>query len=749
MATVVQINEQTTTWGTFERERNPLYRLFLDVEYAPETGLTLAELKREIEACLRDHAHEPRVLRKARVFALILTRGQIAIDPCDWFVDKLNHGHLLRKLVNDAWREEAAAGPIAAEASWFENSFRIGLAKSGLDTGHISPGWERMFAGGLTGLIEEAARERAALGDGITAEQVAFYDAVEIVYRAAIALAGRFAALARRMISDYPEHAERLRAIAETCERVPAHGPQTFHQALQFHWLMHELIELEGELVRSAGHFDRVFYPCYRADLDAGRLTREQAIELIQFFWFKHFARTRGKDNGKNFVLGGQDGLGRDATNELTWVALDAYERLHTPDPKLSVRYCPGSPDRLYTRVADLIRQGYNAFVLMNDEPAIEALLQRGKTIEDARLYLPIGCYEPAVDGKEAGCTMNLTLNLAKAMEYALHDGVDVRSGQQIGPHTGDPRAFTSYEQMRDAYYAQLDFLLTRSINYIAAHERQWPNINPSPFIAGTIADCLARGKDIGQGGPHYNSVGCVGAGLANAADSLLALKKAVYEERRYTMADILAALDRDFEGDEAMRQYLINRTPKWGNGHAEADALAKEIADHYCALVHSFINARGGACQAALFTLDYQWLFGRATAALPDGRKAHDGLAPGVGATPGRDKKGVTGLLDSAAKLDYTQTPNGAVLDVMLHPTAVRGEEGLAALVTLIKTFFARGGYALQFNVVDVDTLRDAQRHPERYATLQVRVTGWSVYFTTLPQFEQDAFIARQVHGL
>jgi formate C-acetyltransferase len=259
------------------------------------------------------------VLRKARVFALILTRGQIAIDPRDWFVDKLNHGHLLRKLVNDAWREEAAAGLIATEASWFENSFRIGLAKSGLDRAHINPGGKRMFARRADRADRGGSVLARRLGRRDHREQAAFYDAVEIVYRAAIALAGRFAALARRMIGDYPEHAERLRAIAETCERVPAHGPQTFHQALQFHWLMHQLIELEGELVRSAGHFDRVFYPYYRADLDAGRLTREQAIELIQFFWFKHFARTRGKDNGKNFVLGGQDGLGRDATNELTW----------------------------------------------------------------------------------------------------------------------------------------------------------------------------------------------------------------------------------------------------------------------------------------------------------------------------------------------------------------------------------------------------------------------------------------------
>jgi formate C-acetyltransferase len=268
-------------------------------------------------------------------------------------------------------------------------------------------------------------------------------------------------------------------------------------------------------------------------------------------------------------------------------------------------------------------------------------------------------------------------------------------------------------------------------------------------LLAGTIADCLDRGRDIGEGGPHYNSVGCVGAGLANASDSLLALRRAVFEERQYSMEDVLVALSRDFAGDEQMRLYLVNRVPKWGNDDPDADAMARRVADHYCRTVHSHTNARGGPCQAALFTLDYQWTLGRATGALPDGRKAHAGLAPGVGATTGLDKAGVTGLLNSVSRLDFSEAPNGAVLDVTLHPTAVSGEDGLTAFVALIRSFFARGGYALQFNIFDAETLREAQRLPERHAFLQIRVTGWSVYFTTLSRDEQDQFIARTTHGL
>ena len=235
---------------------------------------------------------------------------------------------------------------------------------------------------------------------------------------------------------------------------------------------------------------------------------------------------------------------------------------------------------------------------------------------------------------------------------------------------------------------------------------------------------------------------------MANTCDSLLALKKTVYKDKRFTVEEILEALRSDFQGQEPMRQYLLNRVPKWGNSAPEADGLAKRIADYYCNKVHSFTNGRGGACLAALFSLDSALTMGQLTGALPDGRKARESLAPGLGAAYGRDRNGVTALIESVTKLDSTLTPNGAVLDVTLHPSAVKGEEGLEALVALIKTFLAKGGYAVQFNVFDVETLKDAQRHPERYATLQIRVTGWSVYFTSLSRLEQDQYIARITHS-
>lgn len=762
MVVATSVVESKQVWGTFERNRDHLFTQFSSTPFDPTSGLAPETLQRDVDEFLAAHLDMPRVLQKAHAFRIVLTRGQIYVDPADWFADKLNHGHILRKLTlgnyygeeldEGRWLREATSGPILEGAKWLNRARELGIASTpagGLDLGHISPGWETMFAAGLNGLIRQTEEARAALGPSATEEQVAFYEAVTIVYKAAIAFAERLARQAEKMLPAHPADEPRLSAIGAACRNVPAQRPRNFHEALQFAWLMHELIETEGENVRSMGHFDRVLLPFYQADIESGRLTRDHAKELIKFFWFKWYSRTEGRENGKNFVFAGQDRDGSVVVNDLTYLALQAYEELNTPDPKLSIRFTPDTPTELYQRVADLIRTGHNSFVLMNDVPAVAALVKRGKTIEDARTYLPIGCYEPAVDGKEAACTMNTTVNLAKPVELALHDGKDPQSGEQIGPHTGDPRTFTTFEQLRKAYVDQMDFILDRVHRYIEEGEREWPRINPSPLIAGTIDGCLAKGKDIGEGGPVYNSVGFVGAGLADACDSLLAVKRAVYDEKRFTMAEMLNAISSNFEGREQMRLYLRNRISKWGNGQPEADQMAKFVADHFCDRVHTYRNARGGGCQAALFTLTAALAFGRLTGALPSGRKAHESLAPGTGAEYGLDKNGVTGLIGSVTKLNFTETPNGSVLDVTLHPTSVRGDDGLGAFVSVIKTFFQRGGYALQFNVFDVETLRDAQRHPERYQSLQIRVTGWSVYFNALTKDEQDQFILRNTHGI
>jgi formate C-acetyltransferase len=738
---------QQRVWNTFEADREYLYDQYEDVSHEPTTGQPLVELEARIDRYLEEHGDEPRVLQKAKIFWYILTHAQIRIDPYDWYPDKVNHGGLLRRL-RERWYRELKLGPLATDAAWFETLDDLGIGKGVLDTGHISPGWDTMLAAGLSGLIDEAEGHQMQC----TAEEVgrwSFYEAVKIVCGAAITLSRRFANLAQAMSVRFPQYRQRLGMIAQACRRVPAGTPQTFHEALYFGWLMHELIELEGEAVRSLGRLDLVYLPFYRADVETGRLTRDQAKELLKYYWMKSYARTRGVGNGAHFCLAGQLADGSCAANELTYLILEAYEELGVPDPKMSVRFCPGAADALYRRTLDMIRQGHNAMVLMNDDAVVPALCKRGKVLQDARCYVPIGCYEPAVDGREAACTTNLVVNLAKGVELALQDGVDPLSGRQVGPRTGDPRRLARFEDLLEAYKSQMDYVLERSAAAIAAHERLWAQINPSPLIASTIEDCLARGRDVGEGGCHYNAVGCVGAGLANAADSLLAIKHVVYDGQRFTVEELTTALEHDFQGYEGMREYLVNRVPKWGNGDPEADRLAKSVADHYCRKVHSFANERGGPYQAALYSFTFQWSLGRNTGALPDGKHARMPLAPGIGPMAGRDRAGTTALRESVGKIDFTETPNGSVLDIRLHPSSVAGADGLQVLVSLVKTFFADGILALQFNVVDADTLRAAQADPEAYANLQVRVAGYSAYFCQLSRDVQDHLIAQCTHRL
>jgi pyruvate formate-lyase/glycerol dehydratase family glycyl radical enzyme len=747
MAVMVCSTENgTPVWGTFDSVRKHLENQFEEAMFDAATGLSSGELELVIDEYMAQNSLLPKVIQKAEAYRIIVTRGRIAVDPLDWFADKLDHGNLLRKLCG-RWQKEVEASKLPKEADWLSQARNIGTVDAVLDLGHLTPGWSFLFENGLPGLLSKADEYRNAMGERITEKQRDFYSALEIVYRATIEFAGRLSRLAEQMISVYPQHQLRLSAVSRSLRNISAKPPQSFHEALQLYYLMHQLVEMEGENVRSMCGFDRLMIPYYKADIESGRLTRDQAKELIKFFWSKFFANTKGRDNGKNFYFGGQSPDGSSAVNELSWLALEAYEELKTTDPKLSVRFYKGTPDAFMRRVADIIRNGQTSFVLINDEVAVPALQKRGKTLDEARSYTLIGCYEPAVEGREIACNMSIRVNLAKSVELALNNGTDPASGIRFGPETGDPGSFETFEAFYEAYLKQLDYQIGSGMNCIMAFEDYWPEINPSPLLAGTMIDCLEKGMDVGQHGPKYNNTGCMGASLANAVDSLLSVKALTFEEKWISMEEFVEVLKKNYEGMEQLRQYILHRIPKWGNDHPEADLLAKKVSDWYAARVNGSRNGRGGWFQTSMFSLTYRWSFGKCTGALPDGRKAGTPLSPGLNAMTGMDQKGVTALVNSVTKLDFSEIPNGSVVDINLHPSAIKGKEGLDALVALIRTFFEKGGYGLQFNIFNTEMLKDAQRNPEHYSTLQIRVTGWNVYFITLSEYEQNQFIEENKH--
>ena len=734
-------------WGTFKTVRPLLERQYETKHFDAGSGLSIESLEALVREHIRQHPEQSRVLQKAHAFRIILHQARIRVDPHDFFADHLQHGNILNKLQNE-WRQEIAQTRLTDQDAFMRQAIETGYLDGELDLGHTSPGWQTMLSHGLYGLLEIARKNRRLHGETLSAAQIDFYDALEIVYNAIVHLAGRFSRLAEEESARQPQYSGRLQLVASALNQVPAHPPRTLHEALQFSYLMHQLIEMEGERVRSMGGFDRLYRKYYESDLESGRLDREQAKELIRFFWIKFFAQTRGIGNGKNFYFAGCHRDGSDAVNDLSYLAMEVYDELDTTDPKLSVRVGSQTPDALLHRITQIMRQGKTSFVLVNDEVTIPALQRYGKTLEDARDYLLIGCYEPAVEGKEIACNMSLKINLAKAVELALHQGIDPVSQKKLGPRTKNPRDMTDFNSFLAAVLEQIDAQIDQATRYICHFETFWPEINPSPVLAGTFLSCLESGRDIGQAGPQYNNTGCMGAGLANAADSLIAVKKLVFDEKSCSMDELIAAAESDFKGYEDLQRRIVYALPKWGNAEPDVDALACQIAQHYSQKVNDIPNTRGGFFRASMFTLDHRYSFGRRTGATPDGRVSKEPLAVGIGAMTGRDRKGVTAHIRSVTKIDFHDIPNGSVLDIFLHPSAVRGDEGLAAFKALIRTYFACGGYAIQFNIFDTETLEDARLHPEKYQTLQVRVCGWNVYFTSLSAEEQEQFILANKHG-
>ncbi|MGE5532669.1 MAG: pyruvate formate lyase family protein [Bacteroidota bacterium] len=673
----------------FAEVREQLERQYLDATFDPASGLSREELVAELDRHRAEHPDEPRIMTRAWLFHLLCSRARIAAEPDDFFADKLEHHDLLIGLRNE-WRREEEAKEFANDPPGI-----VGAWTGQLDTGHTCPDWRNVLKYGFVGL-----RDRARARSGI------LYDAVALVYEGAVVLCQRYAEAL---------HSPVLAALAER-------PPQSFHEALQLAYLYHELQEMEdGYSVRSMGRFDQLYGHFLDRDIQSGRLTRDQAKELLKYFWIKFFAKTQGRLYGKPFLFGPQD-------NELSRLAFEVYREMQIVDPKLHLRLDGHTPQDLLEQVVECLQAGCTGIVTVNDTAQVEMLRQNGKTLEDASDYILIGCYEPAVMGQELNCSGAAGLNLAKAVELTLAAG-----------------DYGSFDEVLTGYLATLDGQIALATDRVRREERLWPRVSPSPLLSGTMDACLEKGLDVSEAGARYNTSGCCCWGLANAADSLAVVRQLVYEEGRCTLEELKAALAANWQGYEELRLVAQHRVPKWGNNDERVDALAVVITNFLGDRLNHEPNARGGVFQAALYAIiDAAKANGRSTGALPDGRLAGEPLTLNTGASLGMDQNGVTSLINSVTKLDLAQFPNGTVLDIMLHPSVANGPEGVATICSIIRSFFAQGGMAIQFNIFDAALLREAQRHPERYANLQVRVCGWNVRFVDLAPDEQEMFITK-----
>ena len=676
--------------------------------------------------------------------------------------------------------------------------------------GHVTVKYEEVLAIGYKGIIDKARAEleKCQVGDGNYAKKSHFLNAVIVSCQAVIEYAERYAELASQMAAECtdPVRKQELLQISENCSRVPANGATSFYEACQSFWFVQQLLQVEssGHSI-SPGRFDQYMYPYYKADIDKGIITREAAQELLDCIWVKLNDLNKVRDAAsaegfagyslfQNLIVGGQDKYGNDVTNDLSVMCILASMHVHLPMPSLSIRVWNGSPHELLIKAAELTRTGIGLPAYYNDEVIIPALQNRGLTLEDAREYNIIGCVEPQKAGKTDGWHDAAFFNMCRPLELVFSNGMD--KGELIGIQTGDVTKMTTFEEFFDAYKKQMEYCISLMVNADNAIDVAHSERVPLPYESCMVDDCLSRGLSVQEGGAVYNFTGPQGFGIANMADSLYAIRKLVYEDKKVSMEEYKQALAWNYDKgldqqsvsdmsemilkgmqdagmavntdtakavlqtvmrlkptEDQLRRFteihhMIDEVPKFGNAIDDVDYFARDVAYTYSRPLQKYMNPRGGHYQAGLYPVSANVPLGGQTGATPDARYAHTPVADGVSPSAGKDVKGPTAAAISVSRLDHFIVSNGTLFNQKFHPSALAGREGLEKFVALIRTFFDQKGMHMQFNVVDRETLLDAQKHPENYAHLVVRVAGYSALFTTLSRSLQDDIIRRTEQG-
>jgi formate C-acetyltransferase len=580
---------------------------------------------------------------------------------------------------------------------------------------------------------------------------------------------------ANAMISFAVRHAEKLEEngshesdevrrnelleLAAICRKVPANAPETFHEALQYYWFVHlgVITELNPWDSFNPGRLDQHLLPFYRKGLADGTLTKEKAVELLQSFWIKFNNHPAPPKVGVTALesntytdfclinLGGVRTDGSDAVNELTFILLDVIEEMRLLQPSSMVQVSKKSPDGFIERTLEITKTGFGQPSFFNTDAIVQELVRQGKSIEDARNGGASGCIEAGAFGTEA-YILSGYFNLAKVLELTLNNGFDKFTGKQVGVETGDPSAFGTFDELLAAFQKQLEYLIGIKIRGNNTIHRIFADHMPVPFLSTLIDDCIDNGTDYNGGGARYNTTYIQGVGLGSITDSLTAVKYHVFDRKTISMRGLLEALARDFEDYGEFRKELVFNTPKYGNDDDYADMQARTVFEMFYNAVDSMPTSIGGKHRINMLPTTSHVYFGSVIGALPDGRKAGQPLSEGISPFQGADFKGPTAVLKSAAKIDHLRT-GGTLLNQKFTPSFFEGDESIRKLASMIRSYFRMDGHHIQFNVVSADTLREAQKHPEKYRDLIVRVAGYSDYFNDLGEDLQNEIIRRTEH--
>ena len=633
---------------------------------------------------------------------------------------------------------------------------------------HVAINYPRLLKTGFKGILElvnEKVRRFEEIKDYAPEdiEKAQFYKAAKIAAQAIIKFGKRYAAKAEELADkeNNEDRKEELLEIAKICKKVPENPPETFHEALQFVWLTQVALHQENyEQAISMGRVDQYLYPYYVKDLEKGTLNRDKAVELVACFLIKanelvplfnslvmeYFA---GQPINMSITLGGTDENGNDAVNELTYVFLDAAKLVKMRQPNIHVRIHKNTSPQFLKYIAEYVKSGINNIALFGDEVIIKALKRLNVPEKEARNYSTIGCVEFAPFGNSFTSSDAALFNIAICLELALNNGYSLMLRRKIGPETGDPRNFKTIEDVIEAFRKQVAYFVKHMCIGCNCLEIANQIIKPTPLLSICINGPLEQGKDVTLGSAKYNFIGVQMVGLADVADSLAAIDKLVFKEKKITMEELLEALKTNFKDREDLRQMLLNEAPKYGNDDDEADKFARIVAQIYSEEVMKHRNVRGGVFIPGAYPMTTFVPFGRFVGALPSGRKAKEPLSNGVSPASGSERKGLTASMRSVTKVNYSLYPNGVSYTVTLPPDLFSGSEGTEKLAALIKTYFEMDGMHMHFNVVDVETLIEAQKNPEKYRDLIVRVAGWSAYFVELTKDVQDQIIQRYLKKL
>ncbi|MDP2424003.1 MAG: trans-4-hydroxy-L-proline dehydratase [Bacteroidales bacterium] len=629
--------------------------------------------------------------------------------------------------------------------------------------GHTVAG-KKLFAKGISDLKEDIQLSRQSIdsqGDAYTDEKLEELEALEIVADSIVVFAHRHAEKLEELAcsEQNPTRQDELLEMIRICRRVPFYAPQTFHEALQHYWFIHVgvITELNPWDSFNPGRLDQHLLPFYQQDIANGKLTKKKAEELLQAFWIKFNNHPSPPKMGVTALesntytdfalinLGGLTEDGLDGVNELTYLILDVIEEMRLLQPSSMVQVSKKNPDRFLNRTLQITKTGFGQPSFFNTDAIIQQLLNQGKSLSDARNGGASGCVETGAFGTEA-YTLSGYFNLNKVLEITLHDGRDPETNKQIGLQTSKAEQLKSFEEFYTAFEKQLQYFIDIKIVGNNAIEKLYANHMPAPFLSLFIDDCIANAVDYNAGGARYNTSYIQGVGLGSITDNLTVIKKWVYDEKLLDISDLLNVLEANFKGFDELRFRVIYETPKWGNNNNQADQHAVRVFNSFYQCVNGRPSYRGGVFRINMLPTTSHIYFGSKMGAMPDGRLAYEPLSEGISPVQGADHCGPVAVLQSASKIDHIKT-GGTLLNQKFSPSFFSSQEAITKLAALIRTYFCLDGHHIQFNVIDVETLRQAQKHPEKHRDLIVRVAGYSDYFNDLGEALQNEIIRRTEH--